>query len=137
MKTMLIKLGLLMAATLLFAWSHLYYEKVYKETSDAVIVMQYKVLDKKVWSMEERAKQQALAQDSSYDELQVMQEQKEDADRKQKIGFWLALVFGIVTAGYLVKVLYYLIVVELIRNGEYKTVLGWIKKVLNRPGADK
>ena len=128
MKTMLIKLGLLLTATLLFVWSHLYYEKLHKETSDAVVVMQYKVLDKQVWIMEESAKQQALAQDSSYDELQVMQEQKEDALRKKTIGFWLAILFGIVTTLYLCKVLYQLLYVMMVKEKGYIKIAEMIEK---------
>lgn len=136
MKAMLIKLFLLIAATLLFAWSHTHYDRVYKETSDAIVVMQYKVLDKQVWSMEEAQKEQMLAKDSSYDELQVLKDKNSGAKVKSKIGFWLALLLGIGTAVYFVMVLYRLLYVELIKGEGYKTIAAMIEKSSGLPKAD-
>jgi hypothetical protein len=134
---MLIKLALLVAATLLFVWSHIHFEKVYKETSDAIVVMQYKVLDKKVWSMQEAQKEQVLAKDSSYDELQVLQGKNEGAMTKSKIGFWLAILFGIGTAVYFMMVLYRLLYVELIKGEGYKTIAAMIERSSGLSKADE
>ena len=136
MKTMLIKLALLIVATLVFVWSHIHFEKVYKETSDAIVVMQYKVLDKQVWSMHDAQKEQILAKDSSYDELKVLQDQNDGAKIKTKIGFWLAILFGIGTTVYFVMVLYRLLYVELIKEEGYKTIAAMIEKSSGIPKAD-
>ena len=128
MKAPLIKWLFLLALTALFAWSQHYYAKVEKETHDEIIVMQYKVLDKQVWSMEEAAKNHALSQDSSYDALQVLQERNKDAGRKHKIGFWLALIFAIASSGYGLYVLYLLVAVKLIREAGYKKIMKMIER---------
>ena len=133
MKSILLKWLFLLSLAALFAWSQHYYATVEKETHDEIIVMQYKVLDKKVWSMEEAAKTHALSQDSSYDALQVLQERNRDAGRKHKIGFWLAVIFGIAASGYGLYVLYRVIFVWMIREEGYKRVLKMIKRLSEFP----
>ena len=106
MQGKLIKLGILVVLTAIFALSHHYYGAKETKTQDAIAVMEYKVLDKQMWSMEEAAKNHALSKDSSYDEINVLKKQHKDAAKKKKIGFWMMVVFGIGTTGYLVYVLY-------------------------------
>lgn len=110
MKAKLIKLGALLLLTGIFVWSHSYYSSKAKETHDAIVVMEYKVLDKQIWSLEEAAKDHALSQDSSYEKINVLKKQHQDAQRKKKIGFWLMILLGIATSVYSLYVVYAFIV---------------------------
>ena len=101
-----IKLGILVVLTAIFALSYRYYGAKETRTQDAIAVMEYKVLDKQMWSMEEEAKNHALSKDSSYDEISVLKKQHKDAAKKKKIGYWLMVLFGIGTTGYLLYALY-------------------------------
>jgi hypothetical protein len=122
MKAMFVKLALLLAITLLFVWSHKHYTQMFHEISDKIVVMQYKVLDKKVWSMSDAEKEAALMEDSSYQQLQLLEQQKEDARGKGEIGFWLAGFFTVASALYLLYVLFRLAYLYLIEEEGYKRI---------------
>ena len=137
MKPMFAKLLLLLAVTGLIVWGTRHYEARYKETGDEIVVMQYKVLDKGVWSMDSAAKTQALSQDESYAKLQIVQAQHKDADRKRRIGFWLSLLLGAVSVLYALYAGYMFVRVVLIKNEGYKTIIAAIEKSSGFPRGGK
>lgn len=123
MKEMFVKLVLLLAVTLLFVWSHNHYTQQFHELGDKIVTMQYKVLDKQVWSMSDAEKKAALIGDPSYQQLQMLEQQKEDARSKSEIGFWLAAFFSVASALYLLYTLGRLMYIVLIRQEGYKRIM--------------
>jgi hypothetical protein len=123
MKAMYVKLALLLALTLLFVWSHKHYTELFHDISDKIVVMQYKVLDKRVWTMSDAEKEAALMEDSSYGQLQLLEQQKEDARGKSEIGFWLAGFFIVATALYLLYTILRLAYLYLVEEEGYKRIV--------------
>ncbi len=119
---MLIKWLLLIAGTMLFVWSYLHFSDKQKQLQDEVVMMEYGVLDKQVWSLSDAQKHHELAKDSSYEKIEDKRVQQRDAARKTKIGFWLAVLLGIVSTGYTLMVLYRVGFVYIVREEGYKEV---------------
>jgi hypothetical protein len=122
MKAMYVKLALLLALTLLFVWSHKHYTQLFHDVSDKIVVMEYKVLDKRVWSMSDAEKEAALMEESAYEQLQLLKQQKEDVRGKSEIGFWLAGFFTVATALYLIYTILRLAYTYLIVEEGYKRI---------------
>ena len=108
MKKEWIKLAALVVATAIFSGGYSYYASKEIKTRDAVVMMEYSVLDNQVWSMEGEAKERALAADNSYDAIEAMKAQHRSASRKKIMGKVLAILFGAITAGYLARLLFQL-----------------------------
>ncbi len=128
MKSRYIKLGSLLAVMLLFLWSHRHYTRLYHETSDRIAVMQYEMLDNKMWSMSSEEKARAFASEGVYQEMQMLEEQKEGAQKKSEIGFWLSVLFTIAFGLYLINVLGRIIYLTLIKDAGYKGVIERIRR---------
>ena len=125
---------LLLITTGIFTWSHFYYEKKSVALHDEVLVLQYKVLDSDVWMMQQHQKQQLLSKDSSYEELSHMQKAMEGARNRSVIGYWIATISGVLSAGYLVYVLWFAIYVEMIRAKGYMGIVRWAEKMARKLG---
>ena len=128
MKSRYIKLGSLLAVMLLFLWSHGHYTRLFQKTNDRIAVMQYEILDKQMWSMSTAEKEQALSREPVYQELQMLEQQKEDARKKSEIGFWLAAFFTVAFGLYLLNVLTHLVYLTLIKDAGYKRVIERIRQ---------
>ncbi len=132
MKRKLTILLALLGFTGMFVWSHYYYTDKHIEIRDKVTVMEYKVLDKKTWSLEGKAKEAALAEDVSYEEIARLKQESQAALNRSKIGKWISLI-GIVASGlYLLYFLWFAVYVELIKNRGYETIVAYVKKMAEK-----
>ncbi|MEA3372688.1 MAG: hypothetical protein U9Q62_03240 [Campylobacterota bacterium] len=129
MKKRVTILILLLLTTGVFSWSHFYYHDKYVELHDKALIMEYKVLDSDVWTMENRQKQQALSQDASYDNISRIRQEAKGAEQRSKIGYWIAIIAGLASAGYLFYFLWFLIYVEMIRKKGYIRLVEMAKKM--------
>lgn len=87
-------LVLLLLGGLTFGWSQRYYGHKYRHLQEQIVMQEYSVLDKAVWDMKSSQKEKLLAQDASYAMLKRMEDERDDALRKSRIGFWLSIVFA-------------------------------------------
>ncbi len=125
---------LLFITTGVFTWSHFYYQEKHIELHDKALIMEYKVLDSDVWSIENHQKQQRLSRDASYDALNRVKQESEGAERRSVIGYWIAIIAGIASVGYLFYFLWVLIYVEMIRKKGYVRIVEEAKKVAEKMG---
>jgi len=94
-------LVLLLLGGLTFGWSQHYYAQKYQHLQEQIVMREYSILDKTVWEMDSLQKEKLLAQDASYAMLKRMEDKRDDALRKSRMGFWLSIVFAAVFVLYL------------------------------------
>jgi hypothetical protein len=134
MKRKLILLLALFAGTAIFTWSHYYYADKHIELRDKVTVMEYKVLDKQVWSLDGQAKEAALATDTSYQDIAQLKKASKGALQRSQIGKWIAILGALASIVYLVYFLWFAVYVELIRNKGYETIAEGAKNLAEKVG---
>jgi hypothetical protein len=137
MKPLAIKFGLLFAATLLFYWSYTHFKEVRQRSADRVVMMQYEVLDKQVWSMDEAQKQQALSQDDSYMQIEQEKSRASSAALKSKAGLVLAILLGAASLYFFVRLLYAAFYVKLVREKGYEGLVDVIERSSGLPLDDE
>lgn len=96
MKKRAVILLLLLLGGLTFGWSQHYYAQKYQHLDEQIVMHEYSVLDKAVWEMKSSQKEQLLAQEESFGMLKRMENERNDALHKSRIGFWLSIIFGAV-----------------------------------------
>lgn len=135
MKKQLTILALLLATTGIFAWAHSYYKEKHVKMSEKAVVMEYRVLDSDVWTLEQREKMHLLSKDASFDAIRRTKKEAEGAKQRSEIGFWIAMAGGIASAGYGLYVLWLLIVVELISKRGYRSLFAKMTAVAQKMGS--
>lgn len=128
MKPVLVKLGILLGVFVVFASSHIYYEKKADRLQELIVVEQYKMLDSKLFTLSAEERDRALSRNASYADLADLQLQAKSAVTRRDIGFWVSVVFGLLSLGYSLYAFFYCyIFIELIRNEGYKKIAARIR----------
>lgn len=131
-RSTLIRLGLLLGIFGIFTFSHIYYDKKAQALQETVVVEQYKMLDNKLFTLKSDEKNRALAQNASYEELLTLQSQQKSATKRSDMGFWVSVVFGLLSLGYFIyAAAYCYIYLELVKNEGYKKTAAWIREKIN------
>ncbi len=135
MKKSLIIFTFLLLTTGIFFWSHHYYEEKYITLSDKLVVMEYQVLDKDVWTADKDQKQHRLSRDASYDELIFMQREARTAHQRSTMGKEIVRFAALGSMGYLLYIIVWLFAyVKMIRNRGYVEVIEAAKNLAEKIG---